>query len=117
MDIMYVRKTGKRYEVYGYDPLTKQAICYDPSQASTNGGNGWTRVLMKTLIPEAYVNKANFSFQSKTERNEVKRHLKLVAATWQAEDGTQFDHEHIEDAIEYQRQLMKANTEATDEGH
>ena len=106
MDIMYVRKTGRRYEVYGYDPCTKQAICYDPSQASTNGGNGWTRVPMKTLIPEAYVDKTNFVFRSKTERNEIKSKLKLVSAIWETEDGQQFAHENIEEAIAHQKELM-----------
>ena len=118
MEIMYHRKNGKRYEVYQYIFVDNHsyALCYDTDQAG-QCGQGWCRMRLKDLVPEAHANPITGQFMSTTERNKVKRHLKLVAATWQAEDGTQFDHEHIEDAIEYQRQLMKANAEATNEGH
>lgn len=111
MEIMYMRKTGRRVEVYGFDVDHGNALYYDPNVAATNGGNGWQKVPYKQLIPEAYVNKKNSTFMSKTERNEVKARLKLVDAIWECEDGTKYTHAAIEDAIDHQRKLMERQEE------
>lgn len=111
MEIMYIRKTGRRVEVYGFDVDHGNALYYDPNIAATNGGNGWQKVPYKQLIPEAYVNKKDSTFMSKTERNEVKARMKLVDAIWECEDGTKYTHAAIEDAIDHQRKLMERKEE------
>lgn len=109
METMYYKKTGRKYEVYGFDVEHGMALCFDPNAPATGKGNGWVKVATKSLIPEAYTNKADFSFMSKTERAEIKHHLKLVDAIWECEDGTRYTHAAIDDAIEHQRQLMSVN--------
>lgn len=106
MEVMYDRKTGKRYEVFGFDVDHLTALCFDGDQASRSGGNGWKKIPAKTLIPEEYANKTNGSYMSKTERNEIKHSLRLVDAVWECTDGRKFTHKAIDDAIEHQRQLM-----------
>ena len=107
MEIMYHRKTGMRYEVHGFDVDHGTALCYDTNQAARCNGQGWIKIPTKFLIPEAYANKITGEFMSKTERADIKHHLKLVEAIWECEDGSQFDHAHIDDAIEHQRKLMQ----------
>lgn len=107
MEVMYNRKTGDRLEVFGFDVDHSVALYYSPALAATNGGNGWQKIQCKLLIPEAYADKSNGSFMSKTERNDVKSHLKLVDAVWQCTDGLCYTHKAIDEAIEHQRQLMK----------
>lgn len=111
MEIMYHRKNGKRYEVYDY--ITEghtYAICYDTDQAG-RCGQGWCKMRLKDLVPEAHANKTTGQFESKTERNKIKSKLTLVAATWRCTDGTLFDHSMIDDAIEYQKRLMESESE------
>ena len=107
MEVMYSRKCGKRYEVYGFDVEHNMAICFDPEQASRSNGQGWCKISYKHLVPEAYADKITGQFMSKTERNAIKHNLKLVSAVWECTDGTQFDHSQIDEAIEYQKSLMK----------
>lgn len=111
MEIMYDRKTGRRYEVYGIDVDHKTALCYDSSQATRQNGAGWTKISIKPLIPEAYFDKVSCTYMSKTERNEIKSNLKLVDAIWECTDGTRFTHEAIEHAIDHQRQLLNCVTD------
>ena len=85
------------------------ALFYDPRIASCNGGNGWQKCPMKQLMPIGYVNKGEY--MSKTERNEIKSHLKLIDAIWQCEDGLCFTHNNLEGAIEHQKDLMKEDKE------
>lgn len=106
MEIMYSRKCGKRYEVYGFDVEHNMALCFDPELASRSNGQGWCKILHKILVPEAYADKITGQFMSKTERNAIKHNLKLVSATWECSDGKQFDHSQIDEAIEYQKSLM-----------
>ena len=107
MEVMYNRKTGQRLEVYAFDVDHATAFYYDSRLAATNGGNGWQKIQAKLLIPEAYVNHADGTFMSKTERNDIKHHLKLVDAIWECTDGTQYSHSAIEFAINHQRTLMQ----------
>lgn len=104
MTIMYHRKTGRRYEVHSFDVDHNVALCYDANEAAKNG-QGWIKIGYKHLIPEEYYNIASQSFQSKTERNKLKAKLRLVDPIWECTDGSQFDEEHLDEAIEYQKQL------------
>lgn len=107
MDIMYHRKNGKRYEVYQYviDNGHVCGICYDTEQAGRQCGQGWSAVRLKDLIPEAHANKITGQFMSTTERNKIKNQLTMTDAIWKCTDGLLYDHAHLEDAIEHQRQL------------
>lgn len=109
MEIMYHRKNGKRYEVYQYIMVDNHsyALCYDTAQAG-QCGQGWCKMRLKDLVPEAHANPVTGQFMSTTERNKIKRNIKLIAATWECTDGTTYDHSHIEDAIEHQRILMNS---------
>ena len=108
MEVMYHRKNGKRYEVYQYVMIDKHsyALCYDTDQAG-QCGQGWCRMRLKDLVPEAHANPVTGQFISATERNKIKRNLKLVAATWQCTDGLRYDHANLEDAIAHQKSLME----------
>ena len=105
MDLMFNRKSKAQVEVYAIDVDHGIAMFYDSQLASKNNGNGWQKCPMKQLIPIDYVHEGEY--MSKTERNNVKSHLKLVDAVWQCEDGLCFTHSNIEKAIEHQRELMK----------
>lgn len=110
MDIMYNRKNGKRYEVYHYFPGAGDhmiAVCYDTEQAGSCG-QGWCRMRLKDLVPEAHANKFTGQYMSNTKRNAVKRQLKLSDAVWTCTDGITYDHRHLDDAIEHQRQIMES---------
>ena len=111
MEIMYDRKTKRRLEVFAFDVDHGIALYYDSRLASGNGGNGFQKIPIKNLIPEAYYCVASESFMSKTERNDIKSHLKLAAAIWECEDGVQYPHSEIDFAIEHQRELMKMKEE------
>ena len=106
MDIMYNKKLNTQVEVYAFDVDHGVALFYDPRIARGNGGNGWQKCPIKQIVPVEYVT-SNGEYISKTERNKVKSRLKLVDAIWECEDGKRFNHQNIEDAIEYQRELMK----------
>ena len=108
MDVMYHRKNGKRYEVYQYMVIDNHnyALCYDTNQAG-QCGQGWCRILLKDLVPEAHANSATGQFMSNTERSKIKRNLKLISATWQCTDGRTYDHSLIEEAIAHQKALME----------
>ncbi len=103
---MYDKKNNRKYEVYGFDVEHGMALCFDANIPATSKGSGWVKIATKSLIPEAYTNKANASFMSKTERADIKHHLKLVDAIWECEDGVKYTHAALDDAIEHQRQLM-----------
>lgn len=110
MEVMYHRKNGKRYEVYDYitdEGKHTYAICYDTDQAG-RCGQGWCKMRLKDLIPEAHVNKATGAFESNSSRAKAKKQMKLVAATWECTDGLRYDHSQIEDAIAHQLDLMRA---------
>lgn len=107
MEIMYHRKTGKRYEVHSFDVEHDVALCFDPDQAAHSNGQGWCKVSIKRLVPEAYANKVTGEFISKTERNKIKQELTMVAATFQCTDGTLFDVSQMDEAIEHQKKLME----------
>ena len=113
MEVMYSRKEGRRYEVYGFDVENKMALCFDSAQAARSNGHGWCKICYKSLIPEKYFNKSSGEYMSVSEKNSIKRKLKLVAATWECTDGRQFDHSEIDDAIDYQSALLKE--EASDD--
>lgn len=107
MDIMYMKGSQKPLEVYGFDVEHGTALCFDPSIPASNKGSGWLKIQTKQLIPEKYVNKTDATFMSQTERNQIKRQLRIVNATWECTDGQTYDHEHIEQAIAHQREITK----------
>ena len=107
MEIMYDKKSKRRYEVYGFDVDHGVALCFDANIPGSGKGCGWVKVAMKSLIPEAYTNKQDMSFMSKTERADIKHHLKIVDAIWECEDGKRYTHAALDDAIEHQRKLMQ----------
>ena len=108
MEVMFHRKNGKRYEVYDYITEANRihVICYDTDQAG-QCGQGWCRMRLKDLIPEAHANKFTGKFESNTARSAIKKKLQLVSATWKCTDGRLFDHSMIDEAIEHQRRLME----------
>ena len=106
MEIMYDKKSNRKYEVYGFDVEHGVALCFDANIPGTKRGSGWIKVQTKSLIPEEYVNKTNGSFMSKTERSEIKHHLRLIDAIWECEDGKRYTHQELDEAIEHQRQLL-----------
>ena len=59
---------------------------------------------MSRLIPlDLWI---NGEFCSKTKKNKIKSRLKLISAEWQCTDGTVFTHEHLENAIRHEAELM-----------
>lgn len=100
MEVMYSRKAGKRYEVYGFDD--GMAVCFDPELAARSH-SGWCKIKYKDLIPEVYAD--NGKFMSKTERNNIKHKLRLLYAEWACTDGMTYTS--VNDAIEHQKSLME----------
>ena len=105
MITMFNKKTNSNVEVYAFNIDNSMALCYNPSQAANNNGNGWQKCSVKNLIPLGYVN--NGEYISKTERNNAKSQLKIVDAVWRCTDGMCFAHSNIEKAIDHQRELIK----------
>lgn len=102
-----MRKTGRRYEVFHIDLIQRVALCFDANTAKKNNGVGWVSIKLKDLIPEKYFNPSKGCFMSVSERNRAKKHLTLLDATWQCEDGRKYTHSMIEDAIAHQIDLLK----------
>ena len=113
MEVMFLRKTGRRYEVHAIDVDHGLALCYNTDLAHKCNGNGWEKVPLKQLIPESFYDSANKKYASKTERNEIKSHLKLVDAVWETTDGRRYTHAGLDAAIEHQRKLIEAEASAT----
>ena len=103
---MKFRKTGETVRVYNFstDGTSSLATIYVPSLAGKQQGNGWQTVKVSALIPLDFW--IDNSFCSKTKKNKIKSRLKLISAEWQCTDGTIYDHEHIEDAIQHEAELM-----------
>lgn len=87
------------------------AIIYSPNLAAKNDGYGWCPVKIGSLVPLDCVD-SNGKFVSKTQKNKVKRMLKLNKAEWVCTDGTTFEsysedgHSGLEKAIEYQSGII-----------
>ena len=96
MEVMYTRKSGTRYEVFHIDLIQRVALCFDANVAKKNNGVGWVSIKLKDLIPEKYFNPSKGCFMSISERNRAKKHLTLLDATWQSEDGRKFPHSMID---------------------
>lgn len=104
---MFYKKDNAFVEVYNF--FTKNgksmALIFSPS-AQGKQGNGWIEVKPSQLIPEEYCNPDVLKgFMSKTERNKIKKRLKLTSAIWTCSDGTDFSN--IEDAICYEKKIME----------
>lgn len=95
MEIMYGRKSGKRYEIYGVDLENNMALGYD----TTNSKFTWCKISIASLIPETYY----------ISDIEIKQHLKLVDAMWMTSDGCMYDNKHLNNAIKHQRELVNNN--------
>ena len=111
MDIMYDRKSGARYEVFHIDMIQRVALCFNSNVAKKNNGVGWVQIRLNNLIPEKYFNPSKGCYMSIHERNRAKKHLSLLDATWQTEDGRKYPHSMIEEAIAHQLDLLKDSDE------
>ena len=108
MEKMYFKKHNCLVHVYEfYSDKHLMAIIWTPG--GTDNGSGWMRVRAKDLIPMEYFDGAS-GFQSKTYKNRIKERLKLVNATWECTDGTQFDN--VNQAIEYEKVFYEAERKA-----
>lgn len=110
--IMWNKDYQEDVEVYA---ITTQgdrfiALCYIPTLAGKQNGNGWVRVKMSRLVPYPYA-EAYKTGMSKTERNKIKSMLKLSYAEWTCTDGSIFSHDKLEDAIAHQATLIKIEEE------
>lgn len=105
------KKTGSQVRVYEFFSLegNPQALVFDESLYKTSG-YGWTRIKLSNLLP-LDMPLDNNSLVSKTEKNKIKKRLKLIYAEWETTDGKVFDHEHLEDAIKYEKELMEKEGE------
>lgn len=87
------------------------AVIFSPNIAAKNNGYGWCRVKIGSLMPLDCVD-SNGNFVSKTQKNKIKRMLKLDKAEWVCTDGTVFEsssedsHSGLEKAIEYQSGII-----------
>lgn len=86
------------------------AVCFIPVLAGQQNGQGWMRVKMSNLIPypHAEIYKTGMS---KTEKNKIKSMLTLSYAEWTCTDGKVYDHQHLEDAIQHQKELVEKKNE------
>lgn len=115
---MVFKSTGERVRVYAIHndgPNRSVATVFVPSFAakSKNAGNAWQTVQMSRLIPvDCWDGEA---FISKNEKNKIKSRLKLISAEWECTDGTIYKHENLEEAIEYERALMKGEVKEIEE--
>ena len=103
---MKLRKTGETVRVYNFstDGTVALATIFSPSLARKQNGNGWSTVKVGALVPSEFW--IDNSFCSKTKKNKIKSRLKLISAEWQCTDGTIYVHEHLEDAIAHEAELM-----------
>lgn len=103
---MIYRKTGETVRVYGIsvENCNSLATVFIPSLAGKQQGNGWQTVKTSALVPMEFW--VDGSFCSKTKKSKIKSRLKLITAEWQCTDGTVFTHEHLDDAIKHEAELM-----------
>ena len=55
--------------VYVYNFYNNTALCYCPSLAGRQNGNGWTNTHVKNLIPEEYWDPTECCFTSPNQKN------------------------------------------------
>lgn len=108
---MWCKMTNTDVDVYEMNVNDKNCLVYNPQIAGNQCGNGWVVVARKNLIPYPYAETYKIPAMTKTKYNKAKSHLHLLDAIWETTDGTQFDHEHIEDAVMYQMELDKNEKE------
>ena len=80
------------------------ALCYIPTLGGQQNGQGWQKVKMSKLIPYPYAETYKTGM-SITEKNKIRRMLKLTYAEWTCTDGTVIND--LEVAIEWQRKLIE----------
>lgn len=85
------------------------AFCYIPVLGGQQDGQGWQKVKMSKLIPYPYAETYKTGM-SITEKNKIKRMLKLTYAEWTCTDGNVFNN--VEEAIDYQRKLIENEVES-----
>lgn len=103
---MWNRDSGRNVDVYSIDYEKKIAYCFDPYLCQQQNGNGWQSIKLGKLVPYPYAEDYKTGM-SKTTRNKIKSFLTLTNAIWTCTDGMDFDHAHIEDAIQHQAELLK----------
>ena len=105
---MKLRKTGETVRVYNVSIIDKKsyATIFVPSFAGQHG-NGWQFVKISSLIPiDLWAAQFDGGFRSNAKQPNIKSRLKLISAEWQCSDGLVFTHEHLEDAINHEAELM-----------
>lgn len=105
---MWHRDYKEDVEVYDFDMEHGNALCYVPTLAGNQNGNGWITCKVKRLIPYPHA-EAYKGGMSKTERNKIKSMLTLTYAEWTCTDGRTFTE--LEEAIACQAQLMNKEDE------
>lgn len=104
---MYYRDANVDVEVYQFDMLNSKALIYNPQLAGAHQGNGWVQVKFSRLIPYPEAEIYKIEGMSKTKRNKAKSRLTLAYAEWVSSDGSIYDHNHLEDAIKHELELME----------
>lgn len=103
---MWHKDYNEDVEVYDFDMEHGNALCYVPTLAGNQNGNGWITCKLKRLVPYPHA-EAYKSGMSKTERNKIKSMLTLTYAEWTCTDGAIYTHAHLEDAIQHQAHLLE----------
>lgn len=113
---MKIRKTGETVRVYNFsiEGAVSYATIYAPGLAAKQQGNGWQTVKVSALVPLDFW--IDDGFCSKTKKNKIKSRLKLVSAEWECTDGVVYTHEHLEDAIKHEAELMGEELDEEKEG-
>lgn len=108
---MYNRRNGAIVDMYNIVVIndTVNAICFDYGKYK-GSGRGWDIVEITDLLPyDCPVNRKEMF--SKSDRSRIKSRLILETATWKTTDGTLFNNEELEEAIEHERILEEIEKE------
>lgn len=95
---MYDKKTASTVEAIEFYADGK-VLVYHPLM----GGNGWTTIPLKRLIPIDYAQEL-INATEKAKIANIKNRIKMCYAEWETTDGKIFDE--LNDAIEHEKYLM-----------
>ena len=109
---MRLRPNGEIVRVYSIDASTGNARIWCASQFMKSD-QGWQTVKSNKLVPVDFPLHSELHL-SNTKKNNAKKRLKLVDAVWETTDGLTWSHEHLEDAVVHEAELMKKESEELD---